>query len=49
MERALTGEESAGLPSRVIVGTDTLPVRRERLAVTKVKLALHERARGAFE
>jgi hypothetical protein len=50
MERALTGEESAGLPSRVIVVTDTLPVRRERLAVTKaVKLALHDRARGAFE
>jgi hypothetical protein len=50
METAMAGEEGGVLPSRVIVVTDTLPVRRERAAVTKaVKLALHERARDAFE
>ena len=50
MEIAMTGEEAAELPSRVIVVTDTLPVRRERLAVTKAaKLDLHERAKDAFE
>ena len=49
MEIAMNGEEGGGLPSRVIVVTDTLPVRRERSAVTKaVKLALHERAKDAF-
>ena len=50
MEIAMAGEEGGVLPSRVIVVTDTLPVRRERAAVTKaVKLALHERAKDAFE
>ncbi len=50
MEIAMSGEEGGVLPSRVIVVTDTLPVRRERAAVTKaVKLALHERAKDAFE
>ena len=37
-------------PGSRFVFTDTLPVRRERWVVTKaVKLALHERAKGAFE
>lgn len=37
-------------PARVIVLTDTLPVRRERSAVKKaLKLAQHERAKDAFE
>lgn len=50
VEDAITGEEGGARPSRVIVVTDTLPVRRERLAVTKaVKLALHKRAKDAFE
>ena len=50
MQDVMAGEEGGSLPSRVIVVTDTLPVRRERLAVTKaVKVALHERARNAFE
>ena len=50
VEDAMTGEEGGARPSRVIVVSDTLPVRRERLAVTKaVKLALHERAKDAFE
>jgi hypothetical protein len=50
MDTALTGEEVRATAARVIVVTDTLPVRRERSLVTKaVKRALHERAKGAFE
>jgi Protein of unknown function (DUF3800) len=50
VENAMAGEEGGAGPSRVIVVTDTLPVRRERASVTKaVKLALHERAKDAFE
>jgi len=46
----MAGEQSVARPSLVIVVTDTLPVRRERLSVKKaVKLALHERAKDAFE
>jgi len=50
MDTAMTAEEIRATAERVIVVTDTLPVRHERSLVTKtVKLALHERARGAFE
>ena len=50
MDTAMTVEKIRETAARVIVVTDTLPVRRERSLVTKtVKLALHERARDAFE
>ena len=50
MDTAMTGEEVRATAARVIVVTDTLPVRRERSLVTKaVKRELHERAKGAFE
>ena len=50
MESAMAGEQSVARPLQVIVATDALLVRRQRLAVKKaVKLALHERARDAFE
>jgi len=50
VDNAMAGEEGGARPARVIVVTDTLPVLRERLAVTKaLKLALHERAKDAFE
>ena len=50
MDTAMTAERIHATAARVIVVTDTLPVRRERSLVTKtVKLALHERARDAFE
>lgn len=50
VDTAMTGEEIRATSARVIVVTDTLPVRRERSLVTKtVKHALHERALGAFQ
>ncbi len=50
VDGVVAGEEIAATATRLIVVTDTLPVRRERSLVTKaLKRALHERAKGAFE
>jgi len=50
IDGVVTGEEIPATATRLIVVTDTLPVRRERSLVIKaVKSALHERAKGAFE
>ena len=50
IDGVVAGEEIPATASRLIVVTDTLPVRRERSLVTKaLKRALQERAKGAFE